>query len=79
MGEEGPDVLDPWGALPSTISAFVTRAPWGGRAKWLDSVHWERVARLFSGRRPAPLLVTAPVETGLPNLEQIANPTVCGK
>ena len=70
---------DPWGVLPGAIFSAATRAPWGGRSKWLDSANWGRVARFFSGRPPAPPPVTAPVETGSPNLERIANPAIYGK
>ena len=54
--------------------AAVTKAAWGARARWFESLSWDRVARLLRGRRAARPTVEDPLEPGAPPLEPDVNP-----
>ena len=55
------------------VFAAVIRASLGGRPKRLESVNWNRVARLLSGLSPAPSRVKTPSEPCRSNLEPVVN------
>ena len=71
VGRRG--VWDPLSLLSGVIFASVTRASQWERVKWLNSVNWSRVARVFSDRKAAPPFERICLEPGLSYLEQIAN------
>ena len=64
--------------LSGMVFAAVTRASWRGRANWLNSVDWSRVAGASSGHEAAPLLEKICVEQFWSNVEQIVDSDAFG-
>ena len=53
--------------------AAATKASWGARTRWLDSLDWGRVARVPMGRRATPPGRKDPSEAGAPYLEPVVS------
>ena len=66
VADEGPHVVEPVGVL-----AGMPKAAWGTRASWLESLDWDRVARVLGGRHATPPGQKDPSEHRAQQLEAV--------
>ena len=75
----GPDVLGSLGVISVFVSAVATRASRSVQSRWLESICWERMARLVAVLRLVPPPLKLPSEPRQSTLELVANAAQFGR